>query len=121
MGDLLKGRVVIVTGAGGGLGEQHALALGAESAKVVVNDLGGARDGTGGGQAMADKGVEEIKAAGGEAGANYDNVATVAGGENILKTALDAYGQVDVLVNNAGILRDRAFHNMTEEEWDIVV
>ena len=121
MGDLLKGRVVIVTGAGGGLGEQHALALGAEGAKVVVNDLGGARDGTGGGQAMADKVVEEIKAAGGEAVANYDNVATVAGGENILKTALDAFGQVDVLVNNAGILRDRAFHNMTEEEWVIVV
>lgn len=121
MGDLLKGKVAIVTGAGGGLGEQHALALAEEGARVVVNDLGGARDGAGAGQAMADKVVEKIKSKGGEAVANYDSVTTMSGGEGILKSALDAYGQVDVLVNNAGILRDRAFHNMSEEEWDIVV
>jgi NAD(P)-dependent dehydrogenase (short-subunit alcohol dehydrogenase family) len=120
MGDLLKGRVAIVTGAGGGLGEQHALALAEEGAKVVVNDLGGVRDGSGAGSEMADGVVEKIKAAGGEAVANYDSVATMQGAENIMKTALDAFDQVDILVNNAGILRDRAFHNMSEEEWDMV-
>jgi NAD(P)-dependent dehydrogenase (short-subunit alcohol dehydrogenase family) len=113
-------RVAIVTGAGGGLGRCHALLLGSRGAKVVVNDLGGARDGTGAGTAMADKVVEEIRAAGGEATANYDGVDTVEGGEALVKTALDAYGKVDILVNNAGILRDRAFHNLTAEDWDKV-
>jgi NAD(P)-dependent dehydrogenase (short-subunit alcohol dehydrogenase family) len=88
---------------------------------VVVNDLGGARDGTGGGSAMADKVVDEIKAAGGEAAANYDNVATVEGGQAILQTAIDAFDHCDVVVNNAGILRDKSFANTTEDLWDPVI
>ena len=115
------GRVAIVTGAGGGLGRAHALLLASRGAKVVVNDLGGARDGTGGGSAMADKVAEEIRAAGGEATPNYDGVDTLEGGEAIVKTALDAYDKVDILINNAGILRDRAFHNLTEEDWEKVL
>jgi len=118
---LLDGKVVIVTGAGGGIGREHALALASEGAAVVVNDLGGSRDGSGGSSSMADKVVEEIRAAGGEAAANYDDVSTVKGGENILKTALDHFERVDVLVNNAGILRDKSFANTTEDMWDIVV
>jgi NAD(P)-dependent dehydrogenase (short-subunit alcohol dehydrogenase family) len=118
---LLDGKVAIVTGAGGGLGREHVLALAAEGAAVVVNDLGGARDGTGEGQNMADKVALEVKAGGGEAVANYDNVATVEGGQNILKTALDAFDHVDILINNAGILRDKSFANTTEELWDPVV
>ncbi len=114
-------RVAIVTGAGGGLGRSHALLLAARGAKVVVNDLGGTRDGTGGGSAMADKVVEEIRAAGGEGTANYDGVDTAEGGEAIVKTALDAHGKVDIVINNAGILRDRAFHNLTEEDWEKVL
>jgi NAD(P)-dependent dehydrogenase (short-subunit alcohol dehydrogenase family) len=113
------GRVAIVTGAGGGLGRSHAILLASRGAKVVVNDLGGARDGTGGGSAnMADQVVDEIKAAGGEAVANYDGVDTAAGGENIVKTAVDAFGKIDIVIANAGILRDRAFHNIEEEDWD---
>ena len=115
------GRVAIVTGAGGGLGRAHALLLASRGAKVVVNDLGGAHDGTGGGSAMADKVAEEIRTAGGEATPNYDGVDTAEGGEAIVKTALDAYGKVDILINNAGILRDRAFHNLTEEDWEKVL
>jgi NAD(P)-dependent dehydrogenase (short-subunit alcohol dehydrogenase family) len=115
------GRVAIVTGAGGGLGRAHALLLASRGAKVVVNDLGGTREGTGAGTAMADKVVDEIKAAGGEAVANYDGVDTAAGGESIVKTAVDAFGKVDILINNAGILRDRAFHNLTEEDWEKVL
>ena len=118
---LLKGKVVIVTGAGGGIGREHALALAKQGARVVVNDLGGARDGTGKGSAMADDVVGELRAAGGEAVANYDNVATVEGGEAILKTALDAFGQIDVLVNNAGILRDKTLAKMEPELWDVVI
>ena len=118
---LLDGKVVIVTGAGGGIGREYALALAKEGASVVVNDLGGARDGTGGGAAMADQVVEEIKAAGGEAAASYDSVASVEGGQGILKTALDAFERVDVLVNNAGILRDKSFANTTEDLWDPVI
>ena len=118
---LLDGKAIIVTGAGGGLGREHALALAKEGAAVVVNDLGGARDGTGKGSSMADAVVDEIKAAKGEAVANYDDVSTVQGGQNILKTGLDAFDRVDGVVNNAGILRDKSFANTTEEMWDIVV
>jgi NAD(P)-dependent dehydrogenase (short-subunit alcohol dehydrogenase family) len=118
---LLDGKIAVVTGAGGGLGREHALALAAEGAAIVVNDLGGARDGSGSGAAMADLVVDQIKAAGGEAVANYDNVATVEGGENILKSALDAFGQVDILINNAGILRDKSFANMTKNDFDLVL
>ena len=118
---LLDGRVAIVTGAGGGLGREHALALAKEGAAVIVNDLGGARDGTGAGSAMADQVVAEIKAAGGEAAPNYDNVATVEGGQAILKSALDAFEHCDIVVNNAGILRDKSFANTTEDLWDPVV
>jgi NAD(P)-dependent dehydrogenase (short-subunit alcohol dehydrogenase family) len=118
---LLDGKVVIVTGAGGGIGRNHALALAAEGAAVVVNDLGGARDGTGSGSTMADSVVAEIQAAGGEAVANYDDVSTVAGGQSILQSGLDAFDKVDGVVNNAGILRDKSFANTTEDLWDIVV
>lgn len=118
---LLDGKVAIVTGAGGGLGREHALALAAAGAAVVVNDLGGARDGSGSGSAMADQVVADIKAAGGEAVPNYDNVATVEGGESILKTAIDAFERVDILINNAGILRDKSFSKTTEDLWDPVI
>ncbi len=118
---LLDGKVAIVTGAGGGLGREHALLFAKEGASVVVNDLGGSRDGGGGSGAMADQVVDEIKAAGGEAVANYDSVATVEGGESILKTALGAFERVDILVNNAGILRDKTIIKTEEENWDIVV
>jgi NAD(P)-dependent dehydrogenase (short-subunit alcohol dehydrogenase family) len=118
---LLQGKVAVITGAGGGIGREHALAMAKEGAAVVVNDLGGSRDGTGGGSRMADETVELITKAGGEAVANYSNVATVEGGREILKTALDAFDQVDVLVNNAGILRDKSFANTTEDLWDPVI
>jgi NAD(P)-dependent dehydrogenase (short-subunit alcohol dehydrogenase family) len=118
---LLDGKVAIVTGAGGGLGREHALALAAAGARVVVNDLGGSRDGSGAGRALADAVVAEIQTAGGEAVASYDTVATVAGGRRILEAALDAFGQVDVLVNNAGILRDKTLAKMDEELWDAVI
>ncbi|MAE96649.1 MAG: short-chain dehydrogenase [Deltaproteobacteria bacterium] len=110
------GRVVIVTGAGSGLGRSHALEFARRGAQVVVNDLGGAVDGTGSGQAAADQVVEEIEKAGGTAVANYDSVSTPEGGEGITKTALDNFGRVDVLINNAGILRDRSFAKMSPEE-----
>lgn len=118
---LLDGKVAVITGAGGGLGRTHALLLAGEGAKIVVNDLGGARDGQGAGSNMADGVVEEIKAAGGEAVANYDNVATADGGVNVLKTAVDAFGQVDILINNAGILRDKTLAKLEEADWDAVV
>ena len=108
---LLDGKVAIVTGAGGGLGRCHALLFAKEGAAVVVNDLGGARDGAGGGHSMADQVVKEIKASGGQAVANYDSVATVEGGNNVCKSAIDAFGKVDILVNNAGILRDKTLVN----------
>jgi NAD(P)-dependent dehydrogenase (short-subunit alcohol dehydrogenase family) len=117
----LDGKVAIVTGAGGGIGREHALALAHEGASVLVNDLGGSRDGSGAGHNMADKVVEEIRKAGGEAAANYDDVSTVSGGQNILKGALHAFERVDILVNNAGILRDKSFANTSEDMWDIVV
>ncbi len=116
------GRVAIVTGAGGGLGRVYALEFAKRGAKVLVNDLGGARDGSGeGSQTPAQKVVEEIKAAGGVAVANYDNVATAEGGERIVKAALDAFGTVDILVNNAGILRDKSLPKMEPETWQAVL
>jgi NAD(P)-dependent dehydrogenase (short-subunit alcohol dehydrogenase family) len=119
---LLSGKVALVTGAGGGLGRCHALALAKEGAKLVINDLGGARDGSGKGAAsMADAVVEEIQKAGGEAVANYDTVATVEGGEAIVKAALDNFGQLDICVNNAGILRDKTLAKLGEDLWDPVV
>jgi len=114
-------RVAVVTGAGAGLGRAYALELGRRGCKVVVNDLGGARDGSGGSQSAADKVVEEITAAGGEAVANYDSVASAEGGEAIVETALEAFGRLDIVINNAGILRDRSFAKMSQEEWDAVL
>ena len=115
-------RVAIVTGAGAGLGRVYALELAKRGAKVVVNDLGGARDGSGDSSTSpADQVVAEIKAMGGHAVASYDNVATAEGGENIVKTALDAFGTVDILINNAGILRDKSFIKMTPENWNAVL
>jgi len=116
-----KGRVAIVTGAGAGLGRCHALELAKRGAKVVINDLGGSRDGVGSSDAAANKVVDEIKALGGQAVPNYDNVATAQGGANIVKTAIDAFGKVDILINNAGILRDKSFLKMEEENWDSVM
>ena len=106
------GKVAIITGAGGGLGRQHALLLASRGALIVVNDLGGSVDGTGENASAAQKVVDEIKAAGGEAVANHSSVATPAGGHEIVQTAIDTYGRVDIVINNAGILRDKAFHNM---------
>ncbi|MEV0404663.1 SDR family NAD(P)-dependent oxidoreductase [Actinoallomurus sp. NPDC050550] len=115
------GRVAIVTGAGHGLGRQHALELAARGAKVVVNDLGGALDGSGASTGPAADVVAEIKKNGGEAVASPDNVATVEGAEAIVRAALDAFGRVDIVVNNAGILRDKSFKNMSPEEFDQVI
>ena len=119
---LLEGKVAIITGAGGGLGEAYARLFAKEGASVVVNDLGGSRDGSGEGSvSAAQKVVNDIVAEGGKAVANGDDVSTMEGGENILKTALDAFGQVDILVCNAGILRDKSFANTSEADWDLVV
>lgn len=116
----VQDRVIVVTGAGGGLGREYALTLAGEGASVVVNDLGGARDGSGAGSAMADGVVDEIKAAGGRAVANYDSVATEEGAANIVKTALDEFGAIHGVVSNAGILRDGTFHKMTYDNWHAV-
>ncbi|MCO4771672.1 MAG: SDR family NAD(P)-dependent oxidoreductase [Deltaproteobacteria bacterium] len=118
---MFDGKVVIVTGAGGGLGRAHALEFAKEGAKLVVNDLGGTREGSGTGTAMADQVVAEIAALGGEAVPSYDDVSSTEGGLNMLKTALDAFGRVDVLVNNAGIIRDKSFLKMEEGWWDLVI
>ncbi|MFB4296986.1 SDR family oxidoreductase [Actinomadura sp. NTSP31] len=115
------GRVAVVTGAGHGLGRQHALELAARGAKVVVNDLGGDRSGVGASAGPAQEVVDEIKKNGGEAVANPDNVATPEGAQAIVQTALDAFGKLDIVVNNAGILRDRSFKNMSVEEFDSVI
>lgn len=115
------GRVAVITGAGGGLGKRYAVELARRGARVVVNDLGGAVDGTGSSAKAADVVVDEIKGNGGEAVANYESVATRDGGAAIIETALDSFGSVDIVVNNAGILRDRSFANMTLDEVDAVL
>lgn len=117
----LDGRVCIVTGAGRGIGREHALYLASQGAKVVVNDLGGNIDGTGADRAPAQQVVDEIKEMGGEAVANVDSVSDWQGAERLIQTAIDTFGTLHVLVNNAGILRDRVIVNMTEEEWDAVI
>jgi NAD(P)-dependent dehydrogenase (short-subunit alcohol dehydrogenase family) len=116
-----QGRVAIVTGAGAGLGRSHALLLAERGAKVVVNDLGGAVDGTGGSAKAADAVVAEIKAKGGEAVANHDSVSDPASAANIVRTAMEAFGRIDILVNNAGILRDKSFAKMEIADFDTVV
>ncbi len=117
----LEGKVALVTGAGGGLGRTHARLLAAEGAAVVVNDLGGARDGTGAGSTMADAVVAEIQAGGGQAVADYGSVSDEAAAKAMVKACVDNFGKIDICINNAGILRDKSFKNMTNELWDIVV
>ncbi|MGK2948239.1 MAG: SDR family oxidoreductase [Acidimicrobiales bacterium] len=122
MADLgFDGKVAIITGAGGGLGRSHALDLAKRGALIVVNDLGGASDGTGSSETAAQKVVDEITAAGGEAVANYDSVATPEGGANIVQTAVDTFGRIDIIINNAGILRDTSFKNMTPDQLNPVL
>jgi NAD(P)-dependent dehydrogenase (short-subunit alcohol dehydrogenase family) len=118
---MCEGRVAIVTGAGRGIGREHALSLARQGAKVVVNDLGGNMDGTGDDLSPAQQVVEEIKAMGGEAVANGDNVADWEGAQRLVNTAIETFGDLHVVVNNAGILRDRVLANMTEQEWDAVI
>lgn len=115
------GRAVVVTGAGGGLGKTYALELARRGASVVVNDLGGSVDGSGGGKKPADAVVEEIEKGGGKAVANYDSVSTPEGGEAIIQSALDAFGRVDAVINNAGVLRDKSFTKLTPQELEIVL
>jgi len=121
MSRLCEGRVAIVTGAGRGIGREHALSLAAHGAKVVVNDLGGAADGTGADLTPAQQVVEEIIGMGGEAVANGDSVSSWEGAQRLINTAIETFGDLHVVVNNAGILRDRVLVNMTEEEWDAVI
>jgi NAD(P)-dependent dehydrogenase (short-subunit alcohol dehydrogenase family) len=121
MAGLLEGKVAIITGAGGGIGREHALYFAREGAKVVVNDLGSDRHGGGKGAELAERTVAEIKAARGEATANYDNVASREGADGLVWTALNKYGRLDVLVNNAGILRDKTIVNMSEQDFQLVV
>jgi NAD(P)-dependent dehydrogenase (short-subunit alcohol dehydrogenase family) len=119
--DRLKDRVAIVTGAGRGIGRGEALALASEGAIVIVNDLGGETDGSGKARGPADDTVDEIKKMGGQAASNYDNIVEFATGEKLVKQALDSFGKLDIVVNNAGILRDRMLFNMAEEEFDAVI
>lgn len=119
--DTLAGRVAIITGAGRGIGREHALLFAKEGAKVVVNDLGGDPDGTGANRAPAQQVVDEINAAGGEAVANYDDVADWEGAQRLINQAVDTFGDLHVLVNNAGILRDRMLANMSDAEWDAIM
>jgi NAD(P)-dependent dehydrogenase (short-subunit alcohol dehydrogenase family) len=118
---MLKGKVAVVTGAGRGIGREIAMLMAKHGAQVVVNDYGGTAAGSGAASAPADEVVNEIAKAGGKAVANYDSVASMAGGQSIVKTAVDNFGRIDIVVNNAGILRDRMIFNMTEEEWDAVI
>lgn len=117
----LDGRVAIITGAGRGIGREHALLFAAEGAKVVVNDLGGSLDGSGDDRSAAQQVADEIRERGGEAVANHDDVADWEGGKHLVDSAIEAFGDLHVLVNNAGILRDRVIVNMTEEDWDSVI
>src|SRR5688500_5745399 len=117
----LDGRTALITGAGRGIGREHALLFASEGAKVVVNDLGGANDGSGIDAGPAQEVVDEIKAEGGEAIANTDNIATWDGAESAVQAAIDEWGQLDVLVNNAGILRDAFVASMDEAQWDAVI
>ena len=121
MTKLCEGRIAIVTGAGRGIGREHALSLAAHGARVVVNDLGGARDGSGASAGPAEEVVATIRSAGGEAIVNADDVSDWGGAERLVRQAVDTFGGLDVLVNNAGILRDRMLVNMTEAEWDAVI
>jgi len=122
MGDRLKGRVAIVTGSGGGIGRGEALALASEGANVVINDVGATVDGSGTGDATpAEKVVQEIKAMGCQAVANHDNIVETETGEKLVKLALDNWGRLDIVINNAGILRDRMIFNMAPEDWDAVI
>jgi NAD(P)-dependent dehydrogenase (short-subunit alcohol dehydrogenase family) len=118
---MLDGKVALVTGAGGGLGRTHALLLAQEGAAVVVNDLGGARDGTGAGHGMADQVAKEITDAGGRAVADYGSVSDPAAARQMVKAAVDNFGKLDICICNAGILRDKSFKNMTDEMWDVVM
>lgn len=121
MANRLKDKVVVISGSGRGIGKGIATAMASEGAKVVINDLGAATNGTGNSSMVADEVVAGIRGKGGTAVANYDSVATSKGADNIVKAALDNFGRIDVLVNNAGILRDRMLWNMTDEEWDAVM
>jgi NAD(P)-dependent dehydrogenase (short-subunit alcohol dehydrogenase family) len=121
MSKLCEGRIAIVTGAGRGIGREHALSLAAHGAKVVVNDLGGNVDGSGGDLTPAEQVVEEIKGMGGEAVANGDSVSSWEGAQRLINTAIETFGDLHAVINNAGILRDRMLTNMTEEEWDAVI
>src|SRR5690348_4729683 len=117
---LLRGKVAVVTGAARGVGREIALLMAQHGARVVVNDYGGSEAGLGADRKPADEVVDEIRRAGGQAAASYDSVATMAGGQAIVKTAVDAFGRVDIVVNNAGILRDRMIFNMSEDRKSVV-
>jgi NAD(P)-dependent dehydrogenase (short-subunit alcohol dehydrogenase family) len=118
---ILNGKVAVITGSGNGIGRSHALAFAKEGAKILVNDLGGPRDGSGTDAGAAESVAKEIRAAGGEAVSNKDSVSTIEGAANIVKSAVDAFGRVDILVNNAGILRDKSFLKTDEAMWDSVI
>ena len=121
MARLCEGKIAIVTGAGRGIGREHALSLASQGAKVVVNDLGGNVDGSGGDLSPAEQVVQEIKGMGGEAVANGDSVSDWAGAERLINTAIETFGDLNIVVNNAGILRDRMLFSMSEAEWDAVI
>src|SRR5215213_8117916 len=121
MSGICEGRVVVITGAGRGLGREHALAFAAEGAKVVVNDLGAEVDGSGASTGPAGEVVDAIRGSGGEAVANGDDIASWDGAERLIKSAVDTFGSLDTLVCNAGVLRDRMLVNMTEDDWDVVM